>query len=145
MPFGQGYLTIRTLPHIVALAVALGAVSSGSGATARPNRALTTGQLKLETLPYSKARTIILSYGWTPTHGACAEAAGDEPATCAKFPEIDTCLSSYPNMCIMRFEKDGKSLVVTTRYGPPSASDEGDTRVWNIDFITKKGLRIGGR
>lgn len=48
-------------------------------------------------------------------------------------------------MCIMGFERGRKSLVVFTRYGPPQADDAGDTRVWYVEFHTKKGRNVGGR
>jgi hypothetical protein len=132
-------LIIRNAMMFDRLAVTFAAFAFISTASAQSKPA------KLENLPYTKARTVILSYGWSPVKGACLEAATDDPATCTTFPEIDRCLSSNPNMCIMGFERGGKSLAVFTRYGPPSADGEGDTRVWYIEFHTKKGRGIAPR
>jgi hypothetical protein len=138
-PLDREGATIANAAKFAGVIVALAACTPSWGAQARPK------PVKLENLPYAKARAVILSYGWKPVKGACGEAAADDPATCAKFPEIDRCLSSSPNMCIMGFENGRKSLAVFTRYGPPSIDGEGDTRVWYVEFHTKKGRGVAGR
>ena len=130
-------MRIRTAVSLARLTIVCSVFLGTAGAAAGP--------VKLENLPYAQARKAILGYGWRPVKGACAEAAADERETCAAFPEIDRCLSSYPNMCIMGFKKDRRSLVVHTRYGPPSSDGLGDTTIWYLEFYGPNGKRIGGR
>ena len=69
--------------------------------------------IKLERMEYSKARQIILGYGWKPVRGDCTGGNGSPwGEACARFPEIDNCMGT--GQCDMVFSKPGQCLIVFT-------------------------------
>ena len=86
---------------------------------------------KLERMDYTRARNIILGYGWKPMSGACEQVSEN---TCARFPEIGSCSGVAPGYCGMVFVKQDKCLYLTTTGGEPEGDRDGDTRVETVTF-----------
>ena len=85
----------------------------------------------LEGMDYDRARSLILSYGWTPFRGDCN---GVDENTCARYPEVGNCQMVSPGYCDMSFTKDKRCLIVVTLESPPGAS-RGETWVKNVTFL----------
>ena len=82
----------------------------GIAATARP--------VKLEGMPYSSAREIILGFAWNPFKGDCSGPSIDE-SICLKFPEIVYCSGSGMGFCSMQFYRKNRCLILVTVGGVP--------------------------
>lgn len=69
-------------------------------------------------MAYSKARRIILGYGWKPVYGNCS-GGGTTASICKKFPEIDNCSGTGVGFCDMLFVRKQRCLSLVTVGGPP--------------------------
>jgi hypothetical protein len=74
------------------------------------------GSAKLEGMPYSRARKVILRFGWVPVTGACS---GVDERTCRYYPEIGNCSGSGAGYCNMAFTRKGGCLTVVSVGGFP--------------------------
>ncbi len=90
-----------------------------------------TQPTKLEGLSYLQARKVILSYGWSPLSANCE---GVSKASCAQFPEIQSCSEVDPGYCGMVFTNKTRCLYLTTSGGEPEGQRDGDTHVTATNF-----------
>jgi hypothetical protein len=117
-------------PITLAVAMAVSLVPQPAASAKKP--------IKLEGMEYSKARRVILGYGWTPWTGHCEA----DPQTCAAFPEVDVCSASFPIQCGMRFVRRGSCLMVGTAGEAPPGFEEGEPHVEGVHFRRSSCERI---
>ena len=89
---------------------------------------------RLEGMPYAKARSLILSYGWRPVSGSCGGASND---TCENFPEVGNCSGTGLGFCDMSFARRNRCLVVVTVGGEPRIRNRREPTVRDLQFRTR--------
>ena len=122
--FETWFSNARMKLPIVATGLALVLLSQSAAFAKRP--------VKLEGMEYSKARRIILSYGWKPRTGHCVA----DRDTCANYPEVEACSASSPINCGMVFVRHGSCLMMGTE-GETPPSDWGQLPVVAVHFRHK--------
>jgi hypothetical protein len=86
--------------------------------------------VKLEGMEYSKARKVIVGYGWSPLRGNCGEAE----STCAAYPEVGNCSAGGFGFCDMAFVGLHRCLIVVTVGGAPRRNEHGEPVVRDVQF-----------
>lgn len=88
---------------------------------------------RLEGIPYARARTIILGYGWKPLPGYC-EGGGTSDSICGQFPEIGNCSGTGVGFCDMTFIRNERCLTLVTVGGAPAIGEESEPVIRDVEF-----------
>jgi hypothetical protein len=80
-------------------------------------------------MEYNRARRAILRRGWTPFKGECLQMG---PDSCVGIPELDIC--SAEGLCVSKFKKPRRCLILTMIGGPPKIGKVGDAVVRDTSF-----------
>lgn len=80
-------------------------------------------------MEYNRAKRAILRRGWAPFKGECMQMLAEE---CVGFPELDIC--SAEGLCVYKFAKPNRCLIVVGIGGPPKLRQIGDAMIRSTSF-----------